>query len=112
MLALTDSCVSTVGARIEFPMYFVGEERYCVRCVDSISGYEMAKKQVARGCEVHKFEFQSRLEASPRFGPPNPHHWIFRRSSFQFIIEAFHSELFAPGKRGLIHRIMITMGLV
>ena len=69
-----------------------------VRCVDLISGYEMAKKQVARGCEVHKFEFQSRLEASPRFGLPNPHHWIFRRSSFQFIIEAFHSELFLTEK--------------
>ena len=84
-----------------------------LRCVDLISGYdyEMPKKQVARGGgKVQKFEFQSRLEASPRFGLPNPHHWIFRRSSFQFIIEAFHSELFAPGKRGLIHRI--TMGLV
>ena len=39
-----------------------------LRCVDLISGYdyEMPKKQVARGgCKVQKFEFQSRLEASP-----------------------------------------------
>ena len=71
-----------------------------LRCVDLISGYydEMPKKQVARGCEVHKSEFQSRLEAGrePRQSAPLD----FRRSSFSFIIEAFHSELFAPEKRG------------
>ena len=43
-----------------------------LRCVDLISGYdyEMPKKQVARGCEVQKFEFQSRLEASPHLDFP------------------------------------------